>query len=634
MASEYEAMSVFNRLYQKNKKGPTARTGRSQIVDNISIIPSGTAVIAFGKRPNTVPLRTRTKNPQKSSVARIATASSTRTRPQNRLDTRETRVTPKPRKIEKPTIQARARKTEDRSSVQTRIKTKSTERVSGDRRTEKVSGDRRTETTSTARKVGERLTAQRTGVRTKRTQERSAPNPEKRSTVHSNGTRSKISTSTACVKEPRQKYRSPLLADKNGIQAVSPPPPVKSDLIPPKHFIVVDERSCKKNPAVPPPSSPPQERNEKSPQKDSEEMPSEQVSIISNSQSSSAAGDDNDNANSADHSPPSLTQHQQHKEESEVTDKKKSEDNNGNPVDYLSYPQEDSVEIPSKQVSITSNSLSSSAGNINNDANSSVPSPTPPQQQHQQKEDPKIIDDKDMEIHKQNVNHTNLESVSRSLEDDDSSAAETHEPTSSNQSSGTYEIESLSEDNSSTHSPVPMPLPLQQKHKGEESKVIESNNESFVKSFRLEQERRALIRKQQDRIVILRHVANCTHIKDVDCPVAEDCARMKLLWKHILKCNNSNCQVSQCISSRYILAHYHNCTNEKCEVCSPVKSSSLKTAAIKKLRGSNISFGFSQSTISNLTFDVSSSESLITLRTASSESVIPSRTTSMRSIEE
>jgi hypothetical protein len=46
---------------------------------------------------------------------------------------------------------------------------------------------------------------------------------------------------------------------------------------------------------------------------------------------------------------------------------------------------------------------------------------------------------------------------------------------------------------------------------------------------------------------------------------------MKQLWEHIAKCKDQRCQVSHCVSSRYVLSHYHRCKDSRCAVCGPVR---------------------------------------------------------------
>ena len=45
---------------------------------------------------------------------------------------------------------------------------------------------------------------------------------------------------------------------------------------------------------------------------------------------------------------------------------------------------------------------------------------------------------------------------------------------------------------------------------------------------------------------------------------------MKVLWKHIANCKESQCTVRHCMSSRYVLSHYRRCKGP-CAICDPVR---------------------------------------------------------------
>jgi len=46
---------------------------------------------------------------------------------------------------------------------------------------------------------------------------------------------------------------------------------------------------------------------------------------------------------------------------------------------------------------------------------------------------------------------------------------------------------------------------------------------------------------------------------------------MKEFCEHISTCQNIDCKVRDCVSSRYILSHYRRCKDKHCPVCVPVK---------------------------------------------------------------
>ena len=96
-------------------------------------------------------------------------------------------------------------------------------------------------------------------------------------------------------------------------------------------------------------------------------------------------------------------------------------------------------------------------------------------------------------------------------------------------------------------------------------------------------ERLEIWRKQQQRLIILRHASKCPHPAG-ECTVTPHCESMKILWNHIIGCKSQNCSTPHCASSRYLLSHYKNCKGETCPVCGPVKVAIQKGMA--KLRQS------------------------------------------------
>jgi len=87
-----------------------------------------------------------------------------------------------------------------------------------------------------------------------------------------------------------------------------------------------------------------------------------------------------------------------------------------------------------------------------------------------------------------------------------------------------------------------------------------------------EAERLRNIRKQQHRLLLLRHASKCT--VGTSCPTMF-CPQMKLLWNHMKKCSDLHCTTPHCFSSRFVLNHYRICSKnnltDTCEVCSPLK---------------------------------------------------------------
>jgi len=566
-ASEHRKIKTINRITSRASVAgkidtmPRIRSKRTRLKSSGTVPPSSSSTsfsrassapsTATGTAPS-APLSSPLPPPRDRSRRNQLVS-----RPKSKLDW-QARITPKHRKIEK-TITQVSQKTKQRSRTQTRFKTESTEKVSGDRRTEKLPRVRRTEKKSGYRKAGEKSASQPARVRPSSTRGRIAQNPEKRSNVSSNGTRSRINTSTACVKEPCQEYCSPSLTNKNGIPAISPSPlPLNLELMPLRKFpgisesqqtSFVDKMNCRDN--------------EPDPARSLSDNINEHVEINEQIIDLTASGEKPkqetlslaDNISSPASQPLSTLP---------------PEDNDGSPEISSTHPQEDSEES-SKRTPSPSDSYSLSIGGSNDD-DAYLTVTYPPSQHHKEKSeviDAKNYDTENMKAHTESFN------------------LEISDLMPSKQDSYTPETVPLSE-GSSVHSAV----------------TKKSNSLRIDFGQELEQ-RRTIIKKQQERILDLRHAAKCNHDQDTDCPVRKDCAVTKQLWKHILKCSDLTCQVFHCISSRYILAHYHSCTDVKCEVCGPVRSRRNNLATIKNLRGSNISFGYSQSNVSALSLDKS-----------------------------
>nr|CCA24581.1 histone acetyltransferase putative [Albugo laibachii Nc14] len=84
-------------------------------------------------------------------------------------------------------------------------------------------------------------------------------------------------------------------------------------------------------------------------------------------------------------------------------------------------------------------------------------------------------------------------------------------------------------------------------------------------------ESKNVLRRQQERLLILRHAMWCKSTKP-ECEVLAVCREMKRLWEHMSGCQDTHyCKVSHCLSSRYVLSHFQQCVNAKCLVCQVVQ---------------------------------------------------------------
>ncbi|GLE02622.1 hypothetical protein PINS_up011463 [Pythium insidiosum] len=82
-----------------------------------------------------------------------------------------------------------------------------------------------------------------------------------------------------------------------------------------------------------------------------------------------------------------------------------------------------------------------------------------------------------------------------------------------------------------------------------------------------ESEQQLVLRRQQERLCMLRHASTCAAPQCV----LPYCAGMRVLWKHICECHQRQCRTDHCISSRYVLSHFKQCNKMICEVCGPVR---------------------------------------------------------------
>lgn len=86
------------------------------------------------------------------------------------------------------------------------------------------------------------------------------------------------------------------------------------------------------------------------------------------------------------------------------------------------------------------------------------------------------------------------------------------------------------------------------------------------------------LRKQQQRLLLLHHSSKC-QAPEGKCTKTPYCKEMKRLWLHMAKCEDYNCRVHHCYSSRTILSHYRKCKDQECEICKPVRLSVWRSKA-------------------------------------------------------
>ena len=83
--------------------------------------------------------------------------------------------------------------------------------------------------------------------------------------------------------------------------------------------------------------------------------------------------------------------------------------------------------------------------------------------------------------------------------------------------------------------------------------------------------------RMQQRLILLHHASNCT---TASCKVTRHCAEMKAIWNHIMSddCNDQNCSVRHCSSSRYVLSNFRQCQQSPSSrlVCCPVRKTRVR----------------------------------------------------------
>ena len=121
------------------------------------------------------------------------------------------------------------------------------------------------------------------------------------------------------------------------------------------------------------------------------------------------------------------------------------------------------------------------------------------------------------------------------------------------------------------------------------SKERQDTENSTERSYQKKLHHRSTSKKvrlrRQKRLLLLQHSAQCTVVEG-ECSRTSQCADMKALWRHIERCEATDCDYAHCISSRYVLSHFHRCQvagNYKCKLCAPVRKYMAKQKSAQKL---------------------------------------------------
>ncbi|TMW66345.1 hypothetical protein Poli38472_004110 [Pythium oligandrum] len=100
----------------------------------------------------------------------------------------------------------------------------------------------------------------------------------------------------------------------------------------------------------------------------------------------------------------------------------------------------------------------------------------------------------------------------------------------------------------------------------QQTREYHSKLQLMMSSERMLENSMAVLERQQQRLLLLRHAMWCT-APDETCVAAPNCGETKRLWEHMSACQKPTCSYSHCVSSRYVLSHFQQCENSKCVVC-------------------------------------------------------------------
>eukprot|EP00979_Chaetoceros_neogracilis_P000059 scaffold17_cov259-Chaetoceros_neogracile.AAC.11 len=140
--------------------------------------------------------------------------------------------------------------------------------------------------------------------------------------------------------------------------------------------------------------------------------------------------------------------------------------------------------------------------------------------------------------------------------------------------------------NSSADNGMPAPVPPPGSEGSRTISRHESGSLADNAPDRGSQESRERLRKQQQRLLLLHHSSKC-QAPDGKCKATPYCKEMKRLWSHMARCEDYNCRVQHCYSSRTILSHYRKCKDQVCLICKPVRISVWKGKGVTPSLGEN-----------------------------------------------
>lgn len=82
------------------------------------------------------------------------------------------------------------------------------------------------------------------------------------------------------------------------------------------------------------------------------------------------------------------------------------------------------------------------------------------------------------------------------------------------------------------------------------------------------------IKEFQRRLVLINHALNCpfnANSKFKHCRSTPECKKIYSLYQHVQVCSLPQCDVTHCVSTRYLLSHQSKCVETNCPICKPVR---------------------------------------------------------------
>ena len=97
--------------------------------------------------------------------------------------------------------------------------------------------------------------------------------------------------------------------------------------------------------------------------------------------------------------------------------------------------------------------------------------------------------------------------------------------------------------------------------------ILQKINKNLKLNSNAKDKNKRDILKQQQRLILLNHANKCTDY--TCCYINKICSTTRNIWEHVLCCNNNECSVTYCKTTKYILNHQYYCKDINCIICEP-----------------------------------------------------------------